>query len=175
MADTIQTPQAALQQRHNCVTDTPGKVSPGVTTNDLPKSRCSGEVFLHPNTTGIEAVKSSGQESPRTETPSRSGQVSPELGTENLESQGPGEDTEVIDTSPGETHRILVYIHPGLASATGNNITESLAEFRPLWSVLGAGHTHSPSLSCTFFWAANPSMAPFSRAPPPPTPLPHPS
>ncbi|KFO36811.1 Protein kinase C iota type [Fukomys damarensis] len=106
------------------VTDTPGKVSPGVTTSELPKSRCPAEVFLRPNTTGIEAVKSSGQESPRPETPSRSGQVSPELGTENLESQGPGEETEVIDTSPGETHRILVYIDPGLASATGNNITE---------------------------------------------------
>ncbi|KFO35118.1 Protein kinase C iota type [Fukomys damarensis] len=143
------------------VTDTPGKVSPGVTTNDLPKSRCPSEVSLNPNTIGTEAGKSSGQESPHPETPSRSGQVSPEPGTENLESQGPGEETEVIDTSPGEMHRILVYIQPGLAATIGNNITESLAEFRPLWSVLAARPHSFTKPFLHIFLGSQPVYGPF--------------
>ncbi|KFO26499.1 Protein kinase C iota type [Fukomys damarensis] len=120
---------------HTTVTDTPGKVSPGVTTSDLPKSRRPREVSLSPNTTGTEAGKSAGQVSPRPETPSSSGQVSPEPGPENPESQSPRGESEVTATCPRETLGSLVYIHPGLAAAIGNHTTERLAEFRPVWSV----------------------------------------
>ncbi|KFO33429.1 Protein kinase C iota type [Fukomys damarensis] len=143
------------------VTDTPGKVSPVVTTSDLPKSRCPSEVSLNPNTIGTEAGKSSGQESPHPETPSRSGQVSREQGTENLESQSPGEETEVIDTRPGEMHRSLVYIHPGLANAIGNNITESLVEFRPVWSMKAARLHSFTKPFLPIFLGSQPVYGPF--------------
>ncbi|KFO19897.1 Protein kinase C iota type [Fukomys damarensis] len=145
---------------HTTVTDTPGKVSPGVTTSALPKSRRPREVSLSPNTTGAEAGKSAGQVSPRPETPSHSGQVSPEPDTENLESPSPGAETEVTALGPQETPRSLVYIHPGLAAAIGNNFTESLVELRPVWSVQ-AVRPHSLAKRLPIFLDSQPVYGPF--------------
>ncbi|EHB10978.1 Protein kinase C iota type [Heterocephalus glaber] len=120
---------------HTTVTDTPEKVSLGVTISDLPKSRYPSKVSLSPNTNGTETGKSPGQISPGPETFSSSGQVSPEPGTKNLESQSPVGETEVTATSAQETLRSLAYVHPSLATAIGNNFAESLAEFWPVWSL----------------------------------------
>ncbi|KFO20650.1 Protein kinase C iota type [Fukomys damarensis] len=57
--------------------------------------------------------------------------------------------------------RILVYIHPGLASAIGNNITESLAEFRPLWSVQAARPHSFTKPFLPIFLGSQPVCGPF--------------
>ncbi|KFO30932.1 hypothetical protein H920_07663 [Fukomys damarensis] len=156
---------------HTTVTDTPGKVSPGVTTSDLPKSRRPREVSLSPNTT--EAGKSAGQVSPRPETPSRSGQISPEPSTENPESQNPRAESEVTATCPRETLGSLVYTSTQAWSPPLETTSQSaLRNSGQCGPCRQSGHTHSPSPSCPFSWAVNPSMVPSSQAPPPPTPLP---
>ncbi|EHB00473.1 Protein kinase C iota type [Heterocephalus glaber] len=121
------------------VTDTPGTVSPGVTTSDLLKSIYPSEVPLSPNTNDTETGKRMGQVSPGPETPSSSGKASPGPGIENLESQSPGGETKVTATGPQETLKSLVYIHPDLASTVGNNFTKSHAGFWPVWSLQAVG------------------------------------
>ncbi|KFO26487.1 Protein kinase C iota type [Fukomys damarensis] len=146
---------------HPTVTDTPGKVSPGVTPSDLPRSRRPREVSLSPNSTGTEAGKSPGQVSPHPETPSSSGQVSPEPGPENPESQSPRGESEVTATCPRETLGSLVYIHPGLAAAIGNHTTESLVEFRPVWSVQAARPHSFTKPFLPVFLGSHPLYGPF--------------
>ncbi|KFO28056.1 Protein kinase C iota type [Fukomys damarensis] len=54
-----------------------------------------------------------------------------------------------------------MYIQPGVAATIGNNITESLAEFRPLWSVLAARPHSFTKPFLPIFLGSQPIYGPF--------------
>ncbi|KAM6157153.1 protein kinase C iota type-like [Erethizon dorsatum] len=145
----------------SAVTNTLGKVSPGRATTDEEKPTYPCEVSSSPNTNGTTKRMIPEQVSPCQETPSSSGQLSPEPGTKILESRGsPGREKELTATGPRETLRNLVYVHPDPVT-TGNHFGGSSAELRPAWSVHAVRPHSLPEPFVPVFLGSEPYYGPF--------------